>query len=123
MPYQRFQRFSFSIVLFSGFLLTALCFVAIEGADVSGIATSEHYNYSAVLDPKGNYFLFWNHNGTHVTFEVHVKTKGYVGFGLSLNGNMYPADVVVGWVKNGVTYFKVSSTLSDYIEFISSACG
>lgn len=60
------------------------------------------------LDNHDNYWLFWKTNGTHITFETHVKTKGYVGFGLSTNGKMFPSDVVVGWVDNqGLTHFKV----------------
>ena len=34
-----------------------------------------------------------------------------MGFGLSPNGNMFPADVVIGWVKNGQAYFKVNTFL------------
>jgi hypothetical protein len=60
------------------------------------------------LDSHGNYWLFWKTNATHITFETHVKTRGYVGFGLSSNGKMFPSDVVVGWVdNNGMTHFKV----------------
>ena len=33
---------------------------------------------------------------------------GWVGFGLSDNGNMFPGDVIVGWVtNNGSTHFSV----------------
>ncbi|KAK3586445.1 hypothetical protein CHS0354_001827 [Potamilus streckersoni] len=71
-----------------------------------GISPTEPFKYSTRVDNDGNYLLFWNFNDTHITFEVHVKTHGYVGFGLSDNGNMYPADVVVGWVKDGATHFK-----------------
>ena len=37
-----------------------------------------------------------------------MQTKGYVGFGISPNGNMNASDVVIGWVKDGHTYFSVS---------------
>ncbi|KAK3586447.1 hypothetical protein CHS0354_001829 [Potamilus streckersoni] len=72
----------------------------------AGVKPTEPFNYSIEVDPNGDFLLFWKFNDTHITFEVHVKTYGYVGFGLSENGNMYPADVVVGWVKDGVTHFK-----------------
>ena len=51
--------------------------------------------------------VYWQYNDTHITFEVHVDTLGYVGFGLSPNGKMFPADVVVGWVKDGEVHFSV----------------
>ena len=72
---------------------------------------SENFPFTEELDHDGNYFLFWDRNDTHVTMEVHVRTHGYVGFGLSPNGNMFPADIVIGWVKDGKTYFKVVFTL------------
>ncbi|KAL3871757.1 hypothetical protein ACJMK2_039735 [Sinanodonta woodiana] len=71
-----------------------------------GVTPTEPFNYSNQVDTTGNFILFWKFNDTHITFEVHVKTYGYVGFGLSDSGKMYPADVVVGWVKDGVTHFK-----------------
>ena len=77
-------------------------------ATVPGVKTTESFDQAIILDNDGNYIVFWNFNDTHITFEVHVKTKGYVGFGISSNGNMFPADVIVGWVKDGVTHFSVS---------------
>ncbi|KAL3871756.1 hypothetical protein ACJMK2_039734 [Sinanodonta woodiana] len=71
-----------------------------------GVNPTEPFNFSTEVDTNGNYLLFWKFNDTHITFEVHVKTYGYVAFGLSDNGKMYPADVVVGWVKDGITHFK-----------------
>ncbi|XP_078324969.1 DBH-like monooxygenase protein 2 isoform X2 [Crassostrea virginica] len=67
---------------------------------------SEDFDFKEKLDSEGKYVLFWNNNKTHITFEIHVETKGYIGFGLSPNGKMYPADVIVGWVKDGVPHFK-----------------
>ena len=37
-----------------------------------------------------------------------METRGYVGFGISPNGDMVNSDVVIGWVKDGRTYFSVS---------------
>ncbi|KAL3871747.1 hypothetical protein ACJMK2_039725 [Sinanodonta woodiana] len=84
---------------------TFICCLAYARGFV-GVTPTEPFIYSTAVDNDGNYLLFWNFNETHITFEVHVKTHGYVGFGLSDNSNMYPADVVVGWVKNGSTHFK-----------------
>uniref|UniRef100_A0A194ALW7 DOMON domain-containing protein n=1 Tax=Pinctada fucata TaxID=50426 RepID=A0A194ALW7_PINFU len=67
---------------------------------------TEEYPYKEIMDPNGNYHLYWNRNDTHVTLEIHVRTHGYVGFGLSNNGKMFPADIVIGWVKDGKTFFK-----------------
>jgi hypothetical protein len=69
---------------------------------------SEHFPKHVVLDSEGKYHLFWKFNSTHITFEAHVKTRGYIGLGLSPNGKMYPADIVVGMVSHGHAYFEVS---------------
>lgn len=45
-----------------------------------------------------------------VTFEVQVRTLGYIGFGFSPDGDRAGADVVIGWVDQGQTYFQVSAT-------------
>ena len=39
--------------------------------------------------------------------EIHCKTLGWMGFGLSPNGGMNGSDVVIGWVRNGVANFTV----------------
>ena len=44
-----------------------------------------------------------------IAFAVNVSTTGWVGFGLSPNGQMPQSDVVIGWVKDdGATTFHVS---------------
>ena len=46
-----------------------------------------------------------------ITFAVRVQTTGWVGFGLSPNGQMPNSDVVIGWVKGEESYFDVSCQL------------
>ena len=75
---------------------------------------SEDYLLHEVLDNYGKFHVYWKFNTTHITFELHVKTRGYVGFGISPNGKMYPSDVIIGWVKDGVTHFSVSIFLFLY---------
>ena len=60
------------------------------------------YRFSATLDPNGLYELYWNYNLTlqTISFAVRVQTTGWVGFGVSPNGQMPGSDVVIGWVDN-----------------------
>jgi hypothetical protein len=61
------------------------------------------------LDAAGQYLLYWKFNDTHITFETHVNTRGYIGFGISPKGKMYPSDNVIGWVaSNGDVHLSVS---------------
>ena len=63
---------------------------------------SATYRFSATLDPNGQYELYWNYNLTEqtISFAVRVQTTGWVGFGLSPNGQMPCSDIVIGWVNN-----------------------
>ena len=73
---------------------------------------SQEYAFSAVLDGAGDYQLFWSYDLEEktISFAVNVSTTGWVGFGISPNGQMPGSDVVIGWVENdGNTIFHVST--------------
>lgn len=67
---------------------------------------TENYANSLELAPDTFYFL-WNYTSTDILMEVHVKTTGWVGFGLSPNGGMDGSNVVVFWIdpSTGDTHF------------------
>ena len=72
----------------------------------------DKYKFSANLDGEGMYDLFWNFDlaAEEISFAVRVNTTGWVGFGLSPNGQMPGSDVVIGWVDDsGTVNFDVSS--------------
>ena len=78
---------------------------------------SETFDHQAVLARDDTYHIFWKFDEKSITFEVHVKTKGYVGFGLSPNGGMKDSDIVIGWVKDGKAYFQVGDiVVKQYIH-------
>lgn len=57
------------------------------------------------LDPS-LFQIFWKRIGTdQIQFELHCRTLGWVGFGVSPDGTMRGADIAKGWVKNGVPFF------------------
>ena len=74
------------------------------------------YPFSAVLnaDASGNarYTLYWNFSASDetITFAVNVSTNGWVGLGISPNGDMTDSDIVIGWVNDmDEVIFHVSS--------------
>ena len=81
--------------------LTPVCF--------SDNHLAEKYPFSTTLH-EGYYYLYWNFSSTDETiqFAVRVKTTGWVGFGISPNGQMPGSDVVIGWVDGQKSYFHVS---------------
>ena len=46
-------------------------------------------------------------NSSDMIGEIHCKTDGWVGFGLSPNGGMDSSDVVIAWSRNGSANFTV----------------
>ncbi|KAH3863954.1 DBH-like monooxygenase protein 1 homolog [Dreissena polymorpha] len=71
-------------------------------------STTENYDFHEILDENQDFHVHWNvdHEQKNITFELHVRTHGYVGFGISHNGKMFPADIVIGWVKDEQIHFK-----------------
>ncbi|XP_020615016.1 DBH-like monooxygenase protein 1 isoform X2 [Orbicella faveolata] len=67
------------------------------------------HSFFAALDEDQNVNLYWNVSTEEkeIYFTVEAKTTGWVGFGISSGqGKMEGADIVIGWVKDGKTYFK-----------------
>ncbi|XP_064598301.1 DBH-like monooxygenase protein 1 homolog [Liolophura sinensis] len=64
--------------------------------------------HSVVLDEDEKFHLWWDFDEEKVIFEVRVKTLGYVGLGLSPNGGMTGADVIMGGVSDvdGKVFFE-----------------
>ena len=60
------------------------------------------------VDLNVDYRLLWSIKDQDITFEVQARTLGYIGFGFSRDGTIYGADMVIGWVDQGHTYFHVS---------------
>ena len=48
----------------------------------------------------GIYRFYWNFTSSDLIGEIHVKTSGWVGFGLSPNGGMDGSDVIIGWIND-----------------------
>lgn len=59
---------------------------------------------------------------TEITFEVQVRTQGYIGFGFSPDGQLAGSDIVIGWVDHGHTYFHVSSHLIPSFVYYTYLC-
>ena len=89
-----------------------ICFFASQQCSLANLA-AEHSFFSP-LDESQNVKLYWNISTAReeIFFTVEAKTTGWVGFGISSGqGKMEGADIVIGWVKDGQTFFKASSRL------------
>ncbi|CAL8068054.1 unnamed protein product [Orchesella dallaii] len=103
---------SFQILQFSGlffFLFFGILFQIKEINCQSQNEEDSEFTQSLILDnPRGSYLLDqkidWS--AKRAVFNVTVKTTGFIGFGLSKNGEMEGADIVIGGVaSNGEPYF------------------
>ncbi|CAF3248125.1 unnamed protein product [Rotaria socialis] len=59
------------------------------------------YKYSIELQPDIA-DLWWtvDSDANEITFELHMKTTGWIALGISPDGGMKGADIGVGWVDN-----------------------
>lgn len=76
---------------------------------ISVLVRAARWSHSKMLSP--DYRLLWSlgPGPQDITFELQVRTLGYVGFGFSKDGKMDGADMIVGWVDHGQVYFQVST--------------
>ena len=58
---------------------------------------------------KNGFVLFWNLTDSKFIAELHVKTKGWVSFGFSPNGEASGSDVFVGWISNNQAFYNVQA--------------
>ena len=73
---------------------------------------SYYVNNKVLVD--GSYKIYWNYTKTDIIGEIHVKTIGWIGFGISPNGGMAGSDVFVAWIdSNGLTNFTDRYITSD----------
>ncbi|XP_065837708.1 DBH-like monooxygenase protein 1 [Oscarella lobularis] len=79
-----------------------LLFTCIALASTSA-SLSQKYDFSVNLDGDNTFWLHWTIDHALGTIDVGIeaKTTGWVGFGLSPNGQMPDSDIVTGWVKDG----------------------
>lgn len=86
-------------------------------ATLIGIVKCIHWDHSVYLND--DYRMLWTIKGAEITIEVQVKTLGYVGLGFSSNGNLSGADMAIGWIDQGKTYFQVSRFFRKFLCFLT----
>lgn len=67
---------------------------------------------SAVLK-KDRFYLYWKHDDSTITFRAFVKTTSWFGFGLSPNGGMKGADIMVAWHLQAVGVTVIQDMFSE----------
>jgi len=68
---------------------------AVEIVDGSKTIT---LNHKTIINE--NYHLHWTYDDEIIYVEMSANTLGWVGFGISPNGGMKGADMVIGWVDS-----------------------
>lgn len=79
---------------------------------VGNDSNGKRYEY---LDSEGLFLVEWEAylDTKSVVFELTVETTGFVGFGISPNGGMTGADIIIAGVhSNGSTYISVRFSLA-----------
>ena len=89
-----------------------VCLLTVVPTALSSHDLNSTYKFQATLHE--DYTLYWtfDNDAQNITFAVRVRTTGWVGFGLSPNGQMPQSDVVIGWVDGtGGSHFDVSCSM------------
>jgi len=73
----------------------------------TSLINPDDYEKSIYLDAAQKYKLYWSIDYENLAIKgaVEVETTGWVGLGISEFG-MEGADVLIGWVKDNVVYFR-----------------
>lgn len=87
-------------------LLVVILLVTFHHGDSFPLA-SEYFSHNVTLKPPNIFRVLWKFDNSTITFEIQVKTKSWVGFGLSGNGGMKNSDVIIGKVKQDGIFFEV----------------
>ena len=69
---------------------------------------SAQYTYSVQLNEDYTMFYSYDEDLRKLRIAVLVQTTGWIGLGISPNGQMPGSDVVIGWVdSNGTAFLQV----------------
>ena len=91
-------------------ILAALLLVQVDAHTHDEL--SEQYTYSVQLDNEGHYTMFYSYDddSSILRIAVLVETTGWIGLGISPNGQMPGSDVVIGWVdQSGNAFLQVTN--------------
>jgi hypothetical protein len=80
-------------------ILIFICSILFESICTQPNPTTTYANKQILVSPD-TYILYWNYNATDITFEIHVKSPGWAGFGISPNGEMENSDVILFWINS-----------------------
>ncbi|EDW95510.2 uncharacterized protein Dyak_GE22605 [Drosophila yakuba] len=75
-------------------------------ASAAAAAASGTPIWDHAIDLNEDFRILWQIINQDITFEIQARTLGYVGFGFSPDGNLAGADMAIGWVDKGQTYFQ-----------------
>ena len=97
--------------MYLSFLLLSLV-LGCNGHTGNTTSLSSKYPFYIALsiDPTFQYDLYWKVDieKEMIEFAVNVSTTGWIGFGLSPNGQMPGSDVLIGWISdNGIETISV----------------
>nr|XP_032817547.1 DBH-like monooxygenase protein 1 homolog isoform X1 [Petromyzon marinus] len=76
--------------------------------------------FTAELSP-GNFHLSWAFDSDQIVLEAQVRTRGWVGLGLSSTGTMAGSDVVVGWVDSAAATHLVDAHIEGERSLVRDA--
>lgn len=100
-----------------GLIILSLSSVGTSLYDSNSIFMNKH----VLVDPD-QYVLMWNYTDTDIIFKIVVKHIGWIGFGLSPNGEMDNSDIIVAYLNsNGSVNFTDRHTEESPMTYIDKS--
>eukprot|EP01084_Bolivina_argentea_P138064 243155_1 len=79
----------------------------------------DYFPHRVFLNEAEEYLLYWKINETaeYVELAIEAETSGWVGFGISDNGLMIEADIVLGWIdESGEAFLQRRHTTTNRVD-------
>jgi hypothetical protein len=108
-----------AIEMYSSFFLLSLVLVCnginhYYNGNTTALGSKYPFHIALSTDPTYQYDLYWKVDLEEemIEFAVNVSTSGWIGFGLSPNGQMPGSDVLIGWISDdGIENISVNTHL------------
>ncbi|KAL3871230.1 hypothetical protein ACJMK2_039238 [Sinanodonta woodiana] len=91
----------------TGFILHAVILAHILLIKCQELGKFTKLPFIRPLEDTNHVILRWQYTETDIMFEVSMPTLGIVGLGIARdrdNSSMFPADIALGWVQDGLVY-------------------
>eukprot|EP01084_Bolivina_argentea_P227450 384138_1 len=96
-------------MVFAFTIFSVICILFVESAILNPSKQwEEEFDHYTFMRPQDDYRLYWriieaqneNEEPQYVEIGIEAETTGWIGFGISDDGMMPNADIILGWIDD-----------------------